>query len=425
MRPLNVIRETFNITLASESVDCPDFERNLDRLTHSRLIGGNSVEILENGEEAYPSMLRDINNAQVRIGLSVYDFKSDKTGIKFINALKEAALRGVEVRVLYDRFGSQDIEFADFEPLIEAGGMVRIFNPYNNWTILRKNNRAHRKILIVDGKTAYMGGLNIADKFAGNGHNSWRDTAVRVQGPVTYEVTKVFADTWNQAGTNWFGKNPPFLVGLNWLKRAIDTPFIYAFNLDYIPPKDNLENCGDKKLRVVSQAPEWLDSYILNMYIIAANSAKKSLYIATPYFLPPELLNRALINAAKRGVDVRIMTHSERMNDVKIAFELSTGYFEDLIAAGAKIYGWEKSNLHAKIMIVDGKWSSVGSCNFDGRALLMNYEANFGISDPEISSKLSKRFLEDAEISYKYTLEEAKKMHTFKQLLLKPIEGQF
>lgn len=421
-RPINALRTVTFSSPGSPADDEAAIEALLDRYTNSRLIPGNRYEYLENGDQAYPKMLAAIRNARKRVALATYDYNDDKTGQDFLAALTEAAARGVEVRLVYDHVGSSGLSPHFFAPLAEAGGEVRVFNPLKSWTVLRYNNRNHRKILVVDGHTSFMGGLNIADHYQGNGVNGWRDMALQVEGPASAATEEVFAQTWNQAGTGWLGKEPA-LVGLNWLKYSIDKPLMTILNSEYNPPIEKAPCAGDTYIRVIAQAPSWMDSYILNMYLVLINSAKESVYITNPYFIPPETLKRALIQAAQRGVDVRILTQGQ--TDLPIITHISQNTFRRLLAGGVKIYSWEKSILHGKKIIVDCRQFSVGSTNLDGRALFLNYEANYLVNDPDFSRQLAQQFLKDISHSRQYNLEECEEISRFPAVLLAPFWGQF
>lgn len=421
-RPINALRTVTFSTPGSPETDEAEIEDLLDRYTNSRLIPGNRYEYLENGDQAYPKMLAAIRNARHRVSLATYDYEDDDTGRDFLAALTDAAARGVKVRLVYDHVGSSGLSPRFFAPLTEAGGEVRVFNPSKNWTVLRYNNRNHRKILVIDGQTSFMGGLNVADHYQGDGVNGWRDMALQVEGPASTAAEEVFAQTWNQAGAGWLGKEPA-LVGLNWLKHSVDKPLMAILNTEYNPPKEPVPCFGDISIRVIAQAPGWMDSYMLNMYLVLVNTAKESVYITNPYFIPPETLKRALINAARRGVDVRILTQGQ--TDLPIITHISQNTFRRLLAGGVKIYSWEKSILHGKKIIVDSRQFSVGSTNLDGRALFLNYEANFLVNDPVFSSQLAQQFLKDISHSRQYNLEECNEISRFPAILLAPFWGQF
>lgn len=421
-RPLTFVRTSLNITLGSPGVNSEKFNDSLNRLTHSREIPGNSVKLLQNGECVYPKMLEAIKSAKKRICITMYDFKSDQIGSEFTSALCEAARRGVEVRFLYDYYGSEEIDLAEVCEIIKCGGQVRAFNKPKVWLTLQYNNRTHRKILVIDGFTSFMGGLNIGDCYNGNGIDSWRDMALMVQGPASHRVEQIFAQIWNKSAGLWFGQNLPF-VGTDWLKRIIDKPFVGLLDREWLVPPYCAGAVGATSLRVVEQSPEWMDSYMLNLYLLAINSAENSIYIMTGYFVPPVSVKRALINAARRGVDVRILT--QHKSDQRNARRLSVYSMPELIRNGVKIYGWQKNILHGKAFVADGKFSYIGSANLDGRALFVNYEAGYATADKTVCMEMNRQLLEDFSLARQYTLDDCKEMIESSTIWLLPIRGQF
>lgn len=426
-RPLPLMRTVLHDHPAATPPGTPGFEAEMNRLTRTCPIPGNRVRVLENGDEVFPAKLAAIAGARERISLEMYDWTPDTIGTVFADALIEARQRGVEVRFLYDRIGSNKVDRASVQRLRDAGIDVRVFNPKKAWTILRLNNRNHRKNLVVDGRIAYVGGLNIADQYDGDGIDGWRDTAVEVRGPAAHAVECVFADTWNQGGTDFLGRDLP-LVGLRWLKRGVDRPFMALLRRETFtpPPPATFPETGGTTVRVIPSAPDWTDAYILNMYLLAINSAEKNVCISTAYFLPPEILMRALRNAADRGVDVRIITQGA--TDHPIVRDLSHGYFASLIRRGVRIHEWPHKLMHAKTIVVDGIWFSVGSCNLDGRALYLNYETNIAGVDPSIAAQMERQFHIDLQETREFTLaDEAARpfWHRLRQTLLVPFEGQF
>lgn len=443
-RPQNAVRTLLHLPIGSPE-DTPDVvEANLDAFTHSRSTTGNHVTILQNGDEAFPQMIAAIDAARSHIFLTTYDFRSDQTGRRFADALERALERGIEVRLVYDAIGSRDYKEDILKPLTKKGLQLRVFNPSHAWTLLRYNNRSHRKILVADGCTAFIGGLNIGDNYTGDGLTGWRDMALMVKGPAAAEAQQVFLQGWQQAGTGWVGKNPPILC-MNWLKRCLDAPLRPVFadtDARPISPADCRIPCNVGEadapaqgaapsggigygipVRVVEQSPEWADSHVLNLHLALINAAKQNVYIVSPYFVPPTSLLRALTAAAGRGVDVRLLT--QETTDEPFVQTLSRQTFQRIVEKGVKVYGWQVSVLHAKALFVDGEWATVGSCNLDGRALFLNYEANFVVRDRLITEKLSQQFLKDIARSRQYTFDECKQMRTPTRLLWIPLRGQF
>ncbi|MBN2712789.1 MAG: hypothetical protein JXR97_10225 [Planctomycetes bacterium] len=406
------------------------FYLKMNDITDSALIEGNRCRLLTNGEQAFPEMLKAIDGAKTRVYCETYILRLDKTGKQFVAALERAAARGLEVRLIFDAFGSRGLEPTDLKGLIDAGGMIRVFNPRDTWTVVRINNRDHRKILVVDGRQAFLGGLNLADEYGGNGVTKgfWRDTALHVTGPVALEAETVFVQSWNQGGRDYLGKDLP-IVGVSQMKKAIDEPLMKLMGKeapfdgnggDVVKPLD-----GGVKARVVWSAPDRIASRILDMYLLAINSAKERIYITNGYFVPPLILSRALIEAARRGVDVRLILQGE--TDEPTVRTVSIGYYGKFLEEGVHIYEWQPSLLHAKTMVVDGKWLTVGSANLDGRALFLNYEANLAVSDKQTCKQMEEQFMLDLkscrEVSLEYWEKRSMKQKASEVLLI-PIEGQ-
>ncbi len=421
IRPVNAFRSALNITLKSDGdIGTAQFEKTLDIFTNSKVTQGNTLQVLENGEHFFPKLLEEIEAAKEYIDIAMYDFTVDDIGSEVLEELEEALKRGVKVKITYDHFGCEtDID--DFKEFIEDGGDVRTFNPLKSWTFFRMNSRNHRKIIVIDGVKAFLSGLNISNNYDGNGVQGWRDSGVLIQGPACNDIEKVFALSWNQAGSNWLGMNLP-IVGSNPFKRIIDYPFIKLFGNLYEPKLLDILPTGDVDIRIVEQSPEYIDSYMINLYTIAINAAKESVYISTPYFMPPKLVQKALLDAAKRGVDVRILTQEE--SDLKLFKELAQGELHVYKKHGIRIWGWDKSVLHNKLAIIDGKYFIGGSVNLDSRSMLMNYEVAYCTENQSAIKKYSDDYLSDLELAHEYSYEETLKMITSKNILYAPLRGQ-
>lgn len=398
----------------------------MDRVTGTRLTHGNLVELLSNGHGAFPEMLSTIRTARQRISLETFILRLDETGKQFLDALTDAANRGVEVRLLIDSIGSLPVSRKDLAGLLAAGGEVRFFNPLNGWTITRINNRNHRKILVVDGWIAFMGGQNLANNYNGDGFSGFRDTAVRVEGPAASEAERIFAQSWEQGGWGWFGKDLP-IVGVSFVKRGIDTPFrLLGLGPAFEPPRSREAADGTAEVRAVSSSPHWMASRLLDMYLLAVNSARERIYITNSYFVPPTILVRALIEAADRDVDVRLLLPAKP--DKPIVGELSMAAWGPLLRHGVQIYRWPHSMLHAKTIVVDGEWASVGSCNLNSRGFFLNYEANFAITDQAFGAAMEEQFRKDIKEAREITFRQWQRrslLEKIKEKLFLILKGQF
>jgi cardiolipin synthase len=426
-RPKNALRTVFYTTPHADSVETPQYSLTMDRLTGTTATEGNRVQMLINGDAAFPAMLTAIAGAQKCISIEFYKIRKDAVGDGFVRALIEAAQRGVRVRFLYDAYGSRTVTYGDFSELIHAGAEVRVFNPLLWLTFVRVNNRDHRKILVVDGRIAFLGGLNLAEEYAGNGMNGWRDTALMIEGPAVLAAEQVFDETWLQGGMCVVGKDLP-VVGINPLKRLVDSHL--ARLLDFkggsclaglTPPAGGLA-----RVHIISSAPDYLASTIVDEHLLAINSARKNIAVTSAYFLPPLVLRRALVNAAKRGVRVRLILQG--YTDSPLVHAIAVGYYGRLLKQGVEIYEWTQSVLHAKTMVVDGVWSTIGSANLDGRALFLSYEVNAAVIDRSLANALEEQFDQDLQHCRQVTLEEWRKRpfsQKVAEVLLAPFAGQF
>lgn len=426
-RPQNVLRTVLHTAPRAESVQSQRFLRTMDRVTDTTATEGNRVHLLTNGEETFPAMLAAIDGAKRCISLDMYKIRMDRVGRRFLAALTRAAQRGVQVRFLYDAYGSRFIASGDFAPLVDAGGEVRVFNPVVWLTFLRVNNRNHHKVLVVDGRIAFLGGLNLAEEYDGGGQTGWRDTAVMIEGPAARDAERIFDQSWLQGGRGLIGKDLP-VVGINPLKRAIDSPLTWLLNGKSAAcwVEDHAAVGGAAQVRIVPSTPDSLNSTIVDQYLLAINSARESIDITCAYFVPPLVLRRALVNAARRGVRVRLILPGP--TDVPLVRAVSVGYYGRLLKHGVEIYEWVPSILHAKTMVVDGIWSTIGSANLDGRALFLSYEVNATVMDRALAAALEGQFAEDLRHCRRVTLAQWRRRPLTERLmaiLLIPFVGQF
>lgn len=426
-RPKNMLRTVLYTAPRADSVQDQKFSSTMDRVTGTRATGDNRVQLLTNGDETFLAMLAAIENAEKCISLDMYKIRMDRVGTLFYRALIRAAQRGVRVRFIYDAYGSRKVTYNDFAELIEAGGEVCVFNPVLWLTFLRVNNRNHHKILVVDGRFAFLGGLNLAEEYDGDGQNGWRDTAIMIEGPAAHDAERILNESWLQGGMGFIGKDLP-VVGIHHLKRPIDSPLVRLLDLDG-------ESCltdqypvaeGTAQVRIVSSDPHSLSSTIVDQYLLAINAARTRIDITCAYFVPPLVLRRALVNAAKRGVRVRLILQG--VTDFSPVRTVSIGYYGRLLKHGVEIYEWDTSVLHAKTMVVDGIWSTIGSANLDGRALFLSYEANAAAIDRHLATALQEQFERDLQQCHRVTLEawqERPLNQRIFEILLSPFAGQF
>lgn len=352
------------------------FRRSLDAFGNS-MVDGNRVEILNNGDAIFPAMTGAIRDAKVTVDLESYIFKDDKAGAIFAEALMAAARRGVEVRVMVDATGSSGAG-ALLDRMRKAGVKAYVFHPIRLWSLYKIGRRSHRKILVVDGAVSFTGGFCIADSWLGDARNpkEWRDMMVRATGPVSAQMQAIFGEDWTYT-----------------------TGEILAGDKFYphIEPAGGILAQGIKVSRGDSS------SLAAMFYFVAIESARKSIHIQNAYFVPDAQIRGALIRAARRGVDVRIMVPGRHI-DMPLLRMASRLHYGELLKAGVHILEYNRTMMHNKNAVVDGLFSTVGSINFDARSLLQNNEDSLSFYDRDFGARMEATFAEDAkscrEITY-------------------------
>lgn len=344
------------------------------------LVQGNQVRLLRNGSAAFPEMLAAIAGAEQQVLLEMYWFASDRIGRKFAAALAAAAERGVEVRVIFDAVGSVGASDGMFEELERRGVQVIEFNPIAPWKrrfrLFRLTRRDHRKILIVDGRIGFTGGINIADYWLprDDGGAGWRDDMVRIDGPAVAGLCDCFARAWarlrgSKLRLTGFAQRPQ-------------------------RPLTESQSRG-QAVRVLGQRFLRTQRQISRAYLHYLRRAELRIFIANSYFVPDGRVLRALTQAARRGVDVRIIVPGQ--SDVDIVRHASRAVWGRLLRGGVRIFEWDESVLHAKSAVIDGMWSTTGTFNFDYLSLRVNLEVNISVLDAHFASTLERSFLEDFE----------------------------
>jgi cardiolipin synthase len=350
----------------------------------SPLVIDNKVTLLEDGKATYAAMLAAIQKATNHINIESYIIDDDEIGQQFARQLQAQQARGVQVNLIYDSVGGMNTPKAFYEELREDGIAVLEFNPINPleakapWNI---NNRDHRKLLVVDGRIAFLGGINISSVYSSgsmvkragaSSHSSvaWRDTHLQIEGPVVAEFQKMFLQTWEkQHGTALAAK-------------------------DYFP---TLRAQGNDVVRAIGSTPDDPFSLIYLTLISAINNAERQVYLTSAYFVPDTQLLKALSDAVGRGVDVKLIVPSH--SDSELAFYAGRVHFTHLLNNGVKIYERQGELLHAKTAVIDGVWSTVGSTNLDWRSFLDNDEVNAVIIGREFAAKMAAMFAQDLALS--------------------------
>lgn len=356
----------------SYSIRDPQFQRTLDHVIGPPSVGGNAIVTLHDAREIYPAMLEAIRAAQRSICFEIHTFWSGSVGDQFIEALCERAQAGVATHVIIDDAGSNHLDAGDFKKMEACGVRVVRYNPIEKvlflFTVGDVNHRNHRKILVVDGNIGFTGGIGVADLWLGEkGERPWRDMMYRIEGPVVAQLQGAFMENWIET------TKKPLHEGI------------------YFPA---LQNEGDLQSQFVRATPQDGEATIELMFLLAIYASERSIDIATPYFVPNQLLIDALRDAARRGVRVRIIVPGPH-TDEQIVRIASQSRWNDLLKAGVSIYEYQPAMYHCKVMVVDGYWTSVGSANLDPRSLRINDEANLNVFDEDFAAQQTRILEQD------------------------------
>ncbi|MCO6057745.1 cardiolipin synthase [Pseudomonas sp. MOB-449] len=361
-----------------------------EALVGSPLTAGNKVDLLQNGPQTYQAMFAAIASARDHINMETYILEGDDVGQRFAEALIAKQRSGVQVNLIYDSVGTLGTPPAFFARLRESGIRLVEFNPVNpvtaraGWEL---NQRDHRKLLIVDGRIAILGGVNISGVYSGGSFASgsrprsdkdlpWRDTDLRIEGPVVADLQKLFISTWDrQKGGGLIARH-------------------------YFPP---LERKGNEVVRAIGSSPDEPYSQIYATLISALHSAQSEIWLTSAYFVPDPQLLDALKAAVARGVDVRLVVPGS--TDSWLVFHAGRAYYAELLNAGVRLYERHDALLHVKAGVIDGVWSTVGSTNLDWRSFLHNQEVNVVVLGADFGTRMREAFLDDVQGSREITLE--------------------
>ena len=364
----------------------------LARGLRSPLTRRNSVELLINGEEKFPQVLEALRNAKHHIHIEYYIYEQDNIGEQIENILIQKANEGVQVRFIYDDFGSPNIKKRIERKMKAAGVEIYPFQKVLFYLLAnRLNYRNHRKIIVIDGQTAFTGGINICDKYINNGNNKlfWRDTHIRIDGPGVFYLQYLFLSDWC------------FCSGKNFKPEKLHFP---------ATPKPT----GDTYLQVAASGPNSTQPSVLYSVLQAIYLAKKEILITTPYFIPGDSIYEALSIAALSGLSVKLLVPG--ICDSKFVNAASKSYYLDLLLAGVEIYMYQKGFVHAKTLVTDGQLSIVGTANMDYRSFELNFEVNVIVYEVEFSEKLRSLFFRDLEYAEKIDVERWRNRPVYKQL---------
>ncbi len=361
-------RVTPHVVLPNIVLGEPSFFPTLEAYTATPIVGGNRIDFLMNGEEIFPAYIAATRAARKTITYAQYNFEEAPVGRELIEAMAERCRAGVEGKILLDAFGAlaMPAEYAD--ALTGAGCQVVFFRPLGPLTAYRVNNRNHRRILVVDGEVGFTGGSGVGRSWMGNGTTKghWRDTDVRVEGPVVQYLQGAFAENWLEATGEVLGGQAYFPQA-----RAKGKVFV----------------------QVVRSSPAGGSFAMYTTFLLAISAARHSIYITNPYFLPDAKMLEALIGAAERGVRVVVLIPG--VIDHNIVRHASRRHFGQLLKAGIEIHEYRPALLHSKTMVIDGVWSTIGSTNLDNRSFSLNDELNLVIYDAQVGRRLQQIFADD------------------------------
>ncbi|HEV7299758.1 MAG TPA: phospholipase D-like domain-containing protein [Tepidisphaeraceae bacterium] len=356
------------------------FLRSVQHLLPPQFTTGNKVDRLVNGDQIFPAMLDAIRGAQRTIVFETFIYWQGDIGRRFVDALGERAQAGVKVHVLLDWLGSKRMDQQSIERLKGCGAQVERYHPLHWYNLRRANHRTHRKLLVIDGRIGFTGGVGIADEWMGDAQDPqhWRDTHFRVEGPAVAQMQAAFMDNW-----------------LKTHQRVLHGP-------DYFP---KLEPAGSCTAQMFMSSPEEGSESARLMFLMSIACVAKSLRIASAYFVPDDLSVQELVNARKRGARVQIVVPGEHI-DAHVVRRASRARWGPLLEAGIEIYEYQPTMFHCKVLIADEQWTSVGSANFDTRSFRLNDEANLNIYDVEFAERQAELFEADLKRAHRVTLEE-------------------
>jgi cardiolipin synthase len=368
-----------HIALPSLVLGEPSFFPTLEAYAGAPIVGGNAVEILLNGEHIFPSVLTGIRSAQRTITYAQYYYEDGPVARDIAEALAERCRAGVGVNVLLDAFGSLNVPGEYVELMRASGCHVVWFRPLSQYVFRRYYKRNHRRILVVDGRIGFTGGAGVSRKWMGNGRTEhhWRDTDVRVEGPIVEYLQAAFVENWLEATGMVLG-------GEAYFPRPIE-------------PR------GQVHAQVARSSPAGGSAAMYTTLLLALSSARKSVLVTNPYFVLDERMRDAVLRTVRQGVRVAVLVPS--VIDHNIVRQASRAQFGELLQAGVEIYEYTPALLHAKTMVIDGVWGTIGSTNLDNLSFAFNDELNLFFYDRGVAQQLERVFTEDVQISRRVTYE--------------------
>jgi len=375
------------------SVEDPLFPRSIELFTGTHIDPGNNVQILLNGNGTYPQLWKDIASAQHTVTVQMYYSQPGAVADTMAKYLIDRVQHKVRVLLLLDAFGSQPLTRDWRDSLKRAGVEVKWLRPLRWYTLQKAAQRSHVRAVVIDGKIGYTGGFGLADYWLGDGHHEdqWRETNVRFEGPTVGALQAAFVAGWAESSGE-------LLTG------------------DMFFPRSSFADVGDVQAGLMHSIPSTGSTAAERFLALSIAGARRTLYISNSYFVPGESFLQLLLKAARRGVDVRVLTVSDK-TDVKTTWYAGRTYYEKLLEGGVKIYEYQPTMMHAKSMVVDGIWSYVGSMNFDNRSLSFNNESLLVTLDRRIGAQMDSVFMDDRKWSKEIKLDEFKKRPLSEKIL--------
>jgi len=391
-------RVTSHVALPELLLGEPSYFPTQEAYGGAPIVGGNAVEILLNGEQIFPALVTAIKSAKKTITYAQYYYEDGPVARDVAEALAERCRAGVGVNVLLDSFGSISMPGQYVDLMRASGCHVTWFRPLSAFALRRYNNRNHRRILVIDGRVGFTGGSGVSRKWMGNGRvaEHWRDTDIRVEGPVVEYLQAAFAENWLEATGMVLG-------GEAYFPRPVETR-------------------GDVYVQVVRSTTGGATTAMYTTLLLALSSARKSVYVTNPYFVLDEKMTEALLYTVGRKVRVVVLVPGAI--DHNIVRQASRAQFGRLLKAGVEIYEYTPALLHAKTMVIDGVWATIGSTNLDNRSLALDEELNVIVYDRAVAGQMERIFLDDVHASKKVTFEQWKKrglVSKFLEVLAFPI----
>jgi cardiolipin synthase len=379
----------------------PQFRREMSVMLGPSIIPGNHVVDLQNGAEIFPAMLEAIRGATKTITFETYIYWEGEVGQWFADALSERARAGVDVNVTIDWVGSASMDQAQLQQMEDAGVHIVRYRPLHWYHLARMNNRTHRKLLVVDGRVGFTGGVGIGDPWQGNAQDPdhWRDMHFRIEGPAVAQFQAAFNDNW------------------------IKTTGQVLNGVDYFPA---LEPAGSMDAHLFISSPAGGSESMHLMYLMSIAAAERSIDLAAAYFIPDDLITKALVAARQRGVRIRVLVPGKNTDSDAARFASKAGW-GPLLLAGVEIYEYEPTMFHNKMLIVDRELVSVGSTNFDLRSFQLNDEASLNVYDKAFAERMTVVFERDLLPTRHYTYQVWKERPLKEKLaeaLLLPLKSQ-